>query len=55
MKCDFQTYDFQMRAKAYWKNRKPTLAEYRAMMAKMDEKFIIIHHPNGLTERIPRK
>ena len=55
MKCDYDTYKFRIRAKAYWKNRRPTIQEWQEMMRKMDDGYTVIHHPNGLTERIPKK
>ena len=53
MKNDYDAYLARVQAKEYWKNRKgPTPTE---MIRKADEEYIVIHHPNGLTERIRKQ
>lgn len=55
MKHDYMAHEFRVKTKEYWKNRRPTIQEWNEMMRKQDEGFVVIHHPNGVTERIPKK
>ena len=55
MKNDYMAHEFRVKTKEYWKNRRPTIQQWDEMMRKQDEGFVVIHHPNGVTERIPKK
>jgi hypothetical protein len=53
IKFDYYAHEFRVKAKEYWKNRPVfNVEEFRK---KEEAYFIIIHHPNGMTERIIRK
>ena len=55
MKFDYLKYEKRVEAKAYWKDRRPTIQEWEEMMKRYDEGYTVIHHPGGRTERIRKQ
>lgn len=55
MENDYMAHESRVKAREYWNGRRPTIKDWQEMMQKWDEGYTVIHHPNGTTERIPKR